>query len=218
LIRSLGSVLVTALLLSGCAANPVRVPGPEPTAPAGSSAATPSPVQPPAGKVSGEIAASKKAAGIEACPAAETRQAVGADALPSVVLPCLGGGTAVRLSSLLGQPTVINVWASWCAPCRKELPLLERAHREHGDRVRFLGVDAGDPDASVAIALLDELGITFPQVADSSMQTRGTLGYGGGLPLTIFVDAQGRMAGTERLPFRSYSAVGAALHKHLGVT
>jgi thiol-disulfide isomerase/thioredoxin len=123
----------------------------------------------------------------------------------------------VRLSSLLGQPTLINVWASWCAPCRKELPLLERAHHEFGDRVRFLGINAGDPDASVAIALLDELGITFPQVTDSSMQTRGKLGYGGGLPLTIFVDAQGRMIGTERLPFRSYSAVGAALQKHFGV-
>jgi hypothetical protein len=65
---------------------------------------------------------------------------------------------------------------------------------------------------------LDDLGVTFPQVADSSMQTRGSLGYGGGLPLTVFVDAQGRMIGTERLPFRSYSAVGAALQKHFGVT
>jgi thiol-disulfide isomerase/thioredoxin len=168
--------------------------------------------------VSGALAAAKRAAHIEACPPAETREATGTDALPSVVLPCLGGGTAVRLSSLLDRPTLINVWASWCAPCRKELPLLERAHREFGDRVRFLGIDAGDPDASVAIALLDELGVTFPQVTDTAMRTRGTLGYGGGLPLTIFVDAQGRMIGTERLPFRSYSAVGAALQKHLGVT
>ena len=207
---------LSAVLLTGCAASPDRT-----SPPAQTTATAPTTGQSgerPAGKVSGELAAQKAAARIEACPPAETREATGTDALPSVVLPCLGGGTAVRLSSLLGQPTLINVWASWCAPCRKELPLLERAHREFGDRVRFLGIDAGDPDASVAIALLDELGITFPQVTDSPMQTRGTLGYGGGLPLTIFVDAQGRMIGTERLPFRSYSAVGAALQKHLGVT
>lgn len=168
--------------------------------------------------MSGDIAAAKLAAGIEPCPAAETREATpGKDALPSVVLPCLGGGTAVRLSSLLGQPTVINVWGTWCAPCRKELPLLGRAHQEFGERVRFLGIDAGDPDPAAAIALLDQLNVTFPQVADSSLQTRGSLGYGGGLPLTIFVDAQGTMIGTERLPFRSYADVEAALKKHFGV-
>jgi len=209
---------LSAVLLTGCAVPSKVAPAPtaKPTSYTGSSAVAP--VGPPDSKVSGDLAASKDAAGIEACPSAETREATGKHALPSVVLPCLGGGTAVRLSSLLGQPTLINVWASWCAPCRKELPLLERAHREFGDQVRVLGIDAGDPDASVAIALLDELGVTFPQVADSSMQTRGTLGYSGGLPLTIFVDAQGRMFGTERLPFRSYSDVAAALKKHFGVT
>jgi thiol-disulfide isomerase/thioredoxin len=210
---------LSAVLLTGCAGPSKVAPAPmaKPMSSTGSSADAP-PAGRPDSKVSGDLAAAKLAAHIEACPRAETREATGTDALPSVVLPCLGGGTAVRLSSLLGQPTLINVWASWCAPCRKELPLLERAHREFGDRVRILGIDAGDPDPSVAIALLDELGVTFPQVADSSMQTRGALGYGGGLPLTIFVDAQGRMFGTERLPFRSYSDVAAALKKHFGVT
>jgi cytochrome c biogenesis protein CcmG/thiol:disulfide interchange protein DsbE len=175
-------------------------------------------VSPPAGKVPGALAASKEAAGIEACPDAGTREAAGKNALPSIVLPCLGGGTAVRLSSLLNQPTLINVWASWCGPCRRELPLLERAHAEFGDQVRFLGIDAGDPDSAVAIELLDELGVTFPQVTDSSMRTRGSLGYGGGLPLTVLVDAQGRIIGTERTPFRSYSEVTAALQRNFGVT
>jgi cytochrome c biogenesis protein CcmG/thiol:disulfide interchange protein DsbE len=216
LIRLLGSLAVAGLLMSGCATPQTEAPEPTPTASTQSSA------EPPAssggsGKVSGDLAALKAAARIEPCPEAETREASGKDALPSIVLPCLGGGTAVRLSSLLGQPTLINVWASWCAPCRQELPLLERAHHEFGDRVRIVGIDAGDPDASVAIRLLDELGITFPQVSDSSMRTRGTLGYGGGLPLTVFVDAQGRMIGAERKPFRSYSDVEAALKKHFGV-
>jgi cytochrome c biogenesis protein CcmG/thiol:disulfide interchange protein DsbE len=205
--------LLLAALLAGCSTAPA------PKQPEALETPTqPTSVPHPAGKVSGDIAALKEKAGIEPCPAAETREASGEDALPSVVLPCLGGGTAVRLSSLLGRPTLINVWASWCGPCRKELPLLGRAHGEFGDQVRFLGVDAGDPDAAVAIGLLDELEVTFPQVADSSMRTRGALGYGGGLPLTVFVDAQGRMSGTERTPFRSYSEVTAALQKHFGVS
>lgn len=209
-----GSLLVAGLLC-GCSTSPV--PEPAPTASATSPATLP-PAGPGAkGKVSGEIAALKAKAGIEACPPADTREATGEKALPSIVLPCLGGGTAVRLSSLLDQPTVINVWASWCAPCRKELPLLARAHREFGTQVRFLGIDAGD-DASAAIGLLDELDATFPQVSDADMRTKAVLGYASGLPLTVFVDAHGRMLGTERTPFRSYSEVTTALQKHFGVT
>lgn len=201
-------------LLAGCAATPA--PRSESTAPTKSSA-----VAPPAGpgttsKVSGDVAALKAKAGIEACPDAEAREAAGKGALPSIVLPCLGGGTAVRLSSLLDHPTVINVWASWCRPCRKELPLLARAHREFGDEVRFLGIDAGD-DTGAAIGLLDELDVTYPEVSDSGSRTRVPFHYSG-LPLTVFVDARGRMIGTERTPFRSYSEVTAALQKHFGVT
>jgi cytochrome c biogenesis protein CcmG/thiol:disulfide interchange protein DsbE len=206
LIRVAGLLLVC--LLAACAGAPSA-----PSEPAATTSPAPSR---PAGKVSGDLAALKEAAGIEACPATGDREATGEDALPSIVLPCLGGGPVVRLSGLLDRPTLINVWASWCGPCRKELPLLGRAHREFGDRVVFLGIDAGD-DAVPAIGLLDELDVTFPQVSDSSMRTRGPLGYGAGLPLTVFVDAQGRMIGTERTPFRSYSDVTAALRKHFGV-
>jgi cytochrome c biogenesis protein CcmG/thiol:disulfide interchange protein DsbE len=210
LIRVAGSLLVAGLLC-GCSGAPAPVSQPESSASTASSAAPK-----PAGKVSGDIAALKEKAGIAACPEAETREASGQDALPPVVLPCLGGGPAVRLSSLLGQPTLINVWASWCGPCRIELPLLAKAHRQYGSQVRFIGIDAGD-DAATAIGLLDELDVTFPQVSDSGMQTKASLGYASGLPLTLFVDAQGRMVATERTPFSSYSAVAAALRTNLGV-
>lgn len=208
MIRVVGSLLVAGLL-AGCSTTPPTAPAPVPR-PESSTAPR------PAGKVSGDIAALKEAAGIAACPEVETREASGKNALPPVVLPCLGGGTAVRLSSLLGKPTLINVWASWCGPCRTELPLLAKAHRQYGSQVRFLGIDAGDDTAS-AIGLLDEFDVTFPQVSDAGMQTKARLGYASGLPLTVFVDAQGRMVATERTPFSSYSAVAAALRTNFGV-
>lgn len=211
---------VTVLALAGLALGGLAVGGCDRAPTATPSVARTRPATPPAasGKVSGDVAARKAAAHIEPCPPADARQADGPGALPDTVLPCLGGGTAVRLSSLLGQPTLINVWASWCGPCRTELPLLSRAHAEFADQVRFLGIDAGDPDPMVALGLLDDLGVRYSQVSDASMRTRGSLGYAGGLPLTVFVDEHGTMVGTERTPFRSYSEVAKAIRQHLGVS
>ncbi len=88
-------------------------------------------------------------------------------------------------------PIVVNFWASWCAPCREEAPLLERAWRRGGRRrVLLLGVNVSDR-AGAARAFLKRFGITYPNVREPGEGTaqRWTVG---GLPETFFLAASGR--------------------------
>ncbi|MET0449890.1 MAG: TlpA disulfide reductase family protein, partial [Aeromicrobium sp.] len=112
-----------------------------------------------------DLGVAKAAAGIEDCPDARGA-ATGDDALPDLTLDCLGGGRPVDLAGLTGTPTVINVWASWCKPCRKELPLLARADAEYGDGLRVIGLDFKDDAPDAAIELARVSGVTYPQLSD----------------------------------------------------
>lgn len=137
-------------------------------------------------------------------------------ALPDVTLAALGEGTPIHLAGLRGKPTVINLWAIWCTPCRKELPLLARADRELGDKVRVLGIDFADGSPGAALDLARRAGVTYPLVADPKSSVRHDLKVVG-LPQTVFVDAQGTIVATERRPFRSYADLTTAISQHLGV-
>jgi cytochrome c biogenesis protein CcmG/thiol:disulfide interchange protein DsbE len=164
---------------------------------------------------SGALATAKKAAGIRACPSSDGTPPT-SDAMPDVTLKCLGGGTSVRLAGLTGTPTVINLWASWCGPCRDELPLLAKADKAYDRRLRVIGVDFADASPDAAIELAKTSGVTYPLLVDRASSVKVALRVIG-LPQTVFVDAQGRMVATERAPFRSYADLTAAIRTHLGV-
>jgi len=95
----------------------------------------------------------------------------------------------------LDQPAVVNVWASWCIPCRSEAPLLKAAHEAYGDQVRFVGIDVQDnqPDARSFIA---EFGIGFENYFDRNRAI--AVRYGGiGTPITFFFRPGGELAATH---------------------
>jgi thiol-disulfide isomerase/thioredoxin len=75
------------------------------------------------------------------------------------------------LVGLRGQPVVVNVWASWCAPCRTEMPMLQDAAEAFAGRATILGVASND-DPRAARAFLDEVGVTYPNVFDPSGEIR----------------------------------------------
>ncbi len=104
-----------------------------------------------------------------------------------------------RFQTLLGQlagkgvPVVVNVWASWCGPCRIESPNLVAAAKQYGTRVQFIGVDILD-QLGPARAFIQEEGYPYPSVFDPTGAIRDGMGYLG-QPVTIFFDRSGRKSG-----------------------
>jgi cytochrome c biogenesis protein CcmG, thiol:disulfide interchange protein DsbE len=112
-------------------------------------------------------------------------------AAPNFELSRLDRPGRLQLASLRGKVIVLNFWASWCGPCNKEAPALERAWRGHHGRVVVLGVDVND-FGSDAHKFLREHDVTYPIVHDNHYVTSGPYGLTG-LPETFFIDARGRV-------------------------
>ena len=133
-------------------------------------------------------AASVSAAG-SGTPAHNATQA---PLLPTTVdaLPDIDAASFTQLiAQLEGTPVVVNLWGSWCAPCREEAPELKAAADRYGDRVQFIGVDMLDERTSAA-GFIKEAGWTYPSVFDPDGAIRDNLGFLG-QPVTIFYDASG---------------------------
>lgn len=119
-------------------------------------------------------------------PAEEKRGAEGK--APAMSLAILGGERRLTDADLRGTPVVLNLWASWCDPCRREAKVFEAAHQKYGDRIRFIGVDVKDT-VEAAQAFIEEFGVTYTNVFDEGHRFADALGYAG-LPQTYFIDAE----------------------------
>lgn len=108
---------------------------------------------------------------------------------PDFTLPLLDGGE-ISMAQIEGQPVVINFWASWCAPCVEESPVLEKAWRDSkDDGVMFIGVQIQDTE-NAGRRWLDEFDITYPNGLDKKGEI--TIDYGViGIPVTFFVNKMG---------------------------
>ena len=91
-----------------------------------------------------------------------------------------------------GKPMVVNLWATWCAPCLEEMPTIQAVHESLGGNVRFLGINVSDSPTRSA-QLVAELGITYLQGRDPEGLFTVALGAVG-LPVTAFVDSDGILA------------------------
>lgn len=105
-------------------------------------------------------------------------------------------GSAVDLADLRGRVVVINAWASWCAPCRSEMPaFVDLAATSNPDEIAVVGLNVGD-DPTAAQAFVDEMGMNFPSVVDREGDILA--GIPGvppkSLPSTVILDREGRIA------------------------
>ena len=119
------------------------------------------------------------------------------DLAPDISLPPLEGGEERSLSDFRGEVVVLNYWASWCDPCRRESPLLERWHQKISKRnATVLGVDVLDvtSDAQDFIAKYD---LTYPHLRDKDGSTLDDLGITG-YPETFVIDRAGRIAASQK--------------------
>jgi thiol-disulfide isomerase/thioredoxin len=106
----------------------------------------------------------------------------------------LPGGTDAfekRIAALKGFPVVVNLWASWCGPCRFEFPTLQKASAKYGKRVAFLGVDSQDSD-DAAKTFLAEAPVPYPSYSDGQ-EIADSIDAGHGLPHTAFYDREGNL-------------------------
>ena len=106
--------------------------------------------------------------------------------------------SADLLDQYAGQPLVINFFASWCAPCRAELPDFVDAHAEFGDRVAFVGIDYADPVRQDAIDLLTQTGVTYDIGLDESGTLLDDLSGFAAMPTTIFIGRDGTIVEQHR--------------------
>ena len=143
--RTLVVVVLTAVTLAGCTPDDLTPP------PAESRVDVDTPA----------LREAKRAAQVEPCSAPD---GPGSD-LPELTLPCLGGGEEVVLAEVSG-PAVVPLWASWCEPCKDELPLFARLADDLEGRAAVVGVDYQDTQPDLALELLEKTGARFPQVAD----------------------------------------------------
>lgn len=113
-------------------------------------------------------------------------------------LPDLEPITGVELQAVLAdldRPAVVNVWASWCHPCRSEAPLLRTAHLEFGDDVKFIGIDVQD-NQDDARAFISQFDLSFDQFFDRDRSVPNFFG-GIGTPITFFFDSDGVLVSTH---------------------
>ena len=139
--------------------------------------------------------------------------------LPDITLACLGGGQDVNLASLRG-PMVLNLWGSFCGPCREEMPALESFREQHGDEVAVVGLDVNDVHPDKALALAEETGATYPSLADPGGEVYGTeaLAFARrGLPAFVFIAEDGTIAGRASGGVESVAEIEALVAEHLGV-
>ena len=104
-------------------------------------------------------------------------------------------GNAVSLSSMQGKPVVVNFWASWCGPCKSEMPDFQKAYEQHGEAVHFMIVNMTDgmqETKEKAKAYVDKQGFTFPVYYDTDMDAAMTYGVSS-IPATYFVAADGSL-------------------------
>lgn len=184
------------LALAGCASGAAEPPGPPERA---------------AGPV--PFAGCADLTGSPAAPASPAKPVAGSG-LPELALPCFAGGSDVELAVVRG-PAVINLWASWCAPCRAELPAFQRFADRHAGDVRVIGVVSMD-GRDAALGLATDLGLRFPQLLDSDGRVMREVRRAA-LPITLFVDRDGRVRHLYNGRALDESTLDELARRHLGL-
>ena len=148
-----------------------------------------------------------------AAPPAAASAPSPAGPLPDLRLPCFTGESEIALRELRG-PAVINLWASWCTPCREELPVMQRLADRAQGQLTVLSVDTGDSREAGGSFATDS-GVTMPTLFDTEKKLLNALGQIR-LPITVFVDAAGRST-VYPLPLDARS-LSEQVRKTTGVT
>ena len=130
----------------------------------------------------------------------------------------LGGGTAAfqkRMRALRGHPVVINKWASWCGPCRAELPILQKVATERGREIAFVGVNARDKRPA-AVGFAGDYPTPYPSYEDPDEKIARALEVPANFPATVLIDAKGKTVLIHQGGYATSRDLEADIDKYLG--
>ncbi len=140
-------------------------------------------------------------------------------ALPELALDAFESDSEpLQLADVRG-PAVINLWASWCGPCRAELPVLEQFHQQYAGSVDLIGIDFQDSRTDKAAELIEQTGVTYPlyEDFDGDLNGLGPLPAIRGLPFTALVNSKGEIVHQEFVEIKTVAQLAALVQEHLGV-
>lgn len=146
------------------------------------------------------------------CSTKDVRHEKDASGLPDTTLAAFGGGPPLDVSRLRG-PAVVNLWASWCGPCRKELPLYQAFSMKYAGKVDVIGIDFQDTQEGRARELIRQTGVRFPLYKDPDGTMRARV-----LPKLILVDQDGSVAHEMYIEITSLGQLEKLVRTHLGVS
>ncbi|MEW2431598.1 redoxin family protein [Micromonospora sp. NPDC047644] len=143
-----------------------------------------------------------------------TTRAAGGSVLPELTLSCFTGGAPVVLREVAG-PAVINVWASWCPPCRKELPAFQRLSERATGKLQVIGVNSRDSRGG-AQSIGEDFGVRFPILVDQGEALQRELKRNA-IPLTLFVDGDGQVRHIDASGALDDTRLAELVRQHLGL-
>jgi thiol-disulfide isomerase/thioredoxin len=160
-----------------------------------------------------ELGRLRTTAALDPCPSTSAQKAA---QLPNLVFSCLGVGPKVRLADLGGTPMLVNVWATWCEPCQREVPALQSVYAAAAGHLRVLGIDTEDDHPS-ALDFAAHVGMRYPSVIDDDGAFIRALGRNA-TPMTLFVNASGAVVHTKLGQFKSLADIKAQVRQYLGIS
>ena len=162
-----------------------------------------------------ELAGPRARADLPPCPEGV---GPGPGQLRGITLDCAGDGTSVDVAkAVAGRPTVLNLWAYWCAPCAQELPAMAEYQRRTGPAVTVLTVHQ-DENEEAALLRLAELGVRLPTLQDGRRLIAAALRVPNVMPATVVLRADGSVADVLPRSFASADEIAAAVDPKIGAS
>ena len=129
-----------------------------------------------------------------------------------ITLECLDGNSKVLLESIKG-PAIINVWGSWCTPCREEMPYLRELAAT--GKVQIIGIDVEEKSMEAARKFVVEQGMTWPNLYDKDGSTKSSFGMG--VPITWYLTSKSEVAYKHIGVLKSKDQLFSEVEKYLGI-
>ena len=132
----------------------------------------------------------------------------------AVLLKCLDGKSTIDIGQIKG-PALVNVWGSWCAPCKDEMPIFVDFYSKYQEKVSLIGISVEEADKQNARDFVKLYGMSWPNLDDPDGTTRSTFGMG--VPVTFFIDAQGTVVYKKIGVVTTINELERDTEKYLGV-